>query len=64
MPTPSGVNYLLLFLQYYLLIPQLSDDKNLKVDIHPICPYQLYHSLPIGILVLRVKHYYVTGFDF
>ena len=29
---------------------RFSDDKNLKVDIHPICPYfQLFHSLPIGI---------------
>ena len=32
----------------------LSEDKNLKVDIHPICPFRLFHSLPIGIINFRV----------
>ena len=28
---------------------RFSDNKNLKVDIHPICPFQLYFIQPIGI---------------
>ena len=38
MPTPFGVNYLPSFLQSSL-IPQLSKDKNPKVDVHLICMY-------------------------
>ena len=41
MPTPCGVNYLLSFLITFCLIPQLSKYKNPKVDVHPICPFQL-----------------------
>ena len=43
------MNNLLSLLLRNLLIPQLSDDKNLKVDIHPICPFLIYFFLqPIG----------------
>ena len=38
---------------------RISNDKNLKVDNHPICPFQLFHSLPIGIFVYLVKHLFV-----
>ena len=34
---------LLLFLQYFEILP-ISGNKNLKADIHPICPFQLYIS--------------------
>ena len=57
MPTPFGVNSLLQFLITYLLIPQLSDYKNLKVDIHPICLF-LYFSQPIGIYSFKGSTYY------
>ena len=37
---------------------RFSDDKNLKVDVHPICPF-LYLSQPIGnSLFERVTHYF------
>ena len=52
MPTPTGVNYLLQFLITFLSIPQLSEDKNPKVDVHPICPLIISYSYPIGMLVL------------
>ena len=48
MPAAFGVNYLLQFLIECCLIPQLLNNKNLKADIHPICP-MLYFSQPIGI---------------
>ena len=50
MPTPYSVNSSLV-LDGFLNLAIL-EYKNLKVDIHPICPFQLFHSLPIGIPVL------------
>ena len=41
---------LLQFLITFLSIPQLSENKNLKADVHPICPFLLHFFLqPIGI---------------
>ena len=40
MPTPNGVNYLLQFLIDVLKLA-ISNNKNLKVDVHPICPYYI-----------------------
>ena len=56
MPTPFGVNYLLQFLYNCLENLPIFENKNLKVDIHPICPF-LYFSQPIGISVFRVIQY-------
>ena len=36
------------FLKHHLKFWRFSNDKNLKVDIHPICLCKLFHSLPIG----------------
>ena len=44
MPTPSGVNYLLQLLMTNEILP-ISDNKNLKVEVHPICPF-LLHFFP------------------
>ena len=52
MPTPNGVNYLLSFLQY-LSIPQLSEDKNPKVDVHPICLYMSSQSIGTSIYLFN-----------
>ena len=40
----------------FLNILPIFKNKNLKVDVHPICPFQLFLSQPIGILVVK-------GFD-
>ena len=39
-------------LDYSLEILPISENKNLKVDIHPICPNVVISSQPIGITVL------------
>ena len=56
MPTPSGVNYLLQFLYNYLENLPIFENKNLKADIHPICPY--IYFLAHRQSVFRVQHYY------
>ena len=55
MPTPSGVNYLLQFLQYCPLIPQLSNNKNQKwtSSLMSLC-LLCYHTL------LFFRFYYVS----
>ena len=52
MPTPFSVNSSLVLDGFFNLA--ILEDKNLKVDIHPICPFRLFHSLPIGIINFRV----------
>ena len=49
MPTPTGVNYLLQFLQF-LLIPQLSETR-IKSGRSVLCPIKYYLSIGVTVFV-------------